>query len=245
MSRGALIVLEGIDRTGKSTQAKMLVEALRAAGVRAEGRRFPDRTTAIGSVIDKYLQSTGDHDDHVIHLLFSANRWEARDGGRRLCGRSDPLPSHRLSPMQELERLLVEGVTLVVDRYSFSGVAFTAAKGLDMEWCRAPEVGLPEPDAVLYLELSIEDAKKRGDYGAERYEREEFQRTVKGMYERLRGPSWITVDAARPVDQGSGLFHVTALLTGSAVHEDMKRAALQVVEHARGAPIKKLWVTGQ
>lgn len=37
---------------------------------------FTDRTTAIGQMIDAYLRSTSELDDHAIHLLFSANRWE-------------------------------------------------------------------------------------------------------------------------------------------------------------------------
>ena len=40
----------------------------------------------------------------------------------------------------------------MVDRYAFSGVAFTAAKGLDLEWCKNPDRGLPKPDLVLQLE---------------------------------------------------------------------------------------------
>jgi thymidylate kinase len=35
-----------------------------------------DRTTSIGQMINAYLQSKADLDDHAIHLLFSANRWE-------------------------------------------------------------------------------------------------------------------------------------------------------------------------
>jgi dTMP kinase len=45
-----------------------------------------DRTTPIGQMIDSYLKSQVDMDDHVIHLLFSANRWEAAYGP------SPPLP---------------------------------------------------------------------------------------------------------------------------------------------------------
>ncbi len=41
-----------------------------------------DRTTPIGQMIDSYLKSQVDMDDHVIHLLFSANRWEAAYGSR-------------------------------------------------------------------------------------------------------------------------------------------------------------------
>lgn len=39
---------------------------------------FPDRTTAIGQMINSYLASEADLDDGTIHLLFSANRWEKR-----------------------------------------------------------------------------------------------------------------------------------------------------------------------
>lgn len=39
-----------------------------------------DRTTPIGQMIDSYLKSQVEMDDHVIHLLFSANRWEAAYG---------------------------------------------------------------------------------------------------------------------------------------------------------------------
>ena len=76
--RGAFIVFEGADRAGKSTQCQMLVEHLAASGVRAELWRFPDRTTAIGKMINSYLTSQSEIDDAAVHLLFSANRWEKR-----------------------------------------------------------------------------------------------------------------------------------------------------------------------
>lgn len=49
-SRGALIVLEGLDRVGKSTQCFQVVEKLNKMGKRAEAWRFPDRTTPLGKV---------------------------------------------------------------------------------------------------------------------------------------------------------------------------------------------------
>lgn len=107
MGRGAFIVFEGVDRSGKSTQSLRLVQTLQASGVRpshikraahdlkiqkppltlvqrvcvqanAELWRFPDRSTATGQMIDAYLQSKSDLDDAAVHLLFSANRWEKR-----------------------------------------------------------------------------------------------------------------------------------------------------------------------
>lgn len=78
---------------------------------------------------------------------------------------------------------LKEGTSVICDRYAYSGVAFTSSKGYDLEWCKHPDRGLPRPDAVLYLDLSIEDAKLRGGFGNEIYEREDMQRTVKDIYE--------------------------------------------------------------
>ena len=88
--RGLFIVLEGLDRCGKSTQVDRLVAHLNSNGRQARLQKFPgksfdfatsyakpaDRTTAIGKMIDAYLQSKSELDDRAIHLLFSANRWE-------------------------------------------------------------------------------------------------------------------------------------------------------------------------
>eukprot|EP00339_Tiarina_fusa_P007103 CAMPEP_0117071170 /NCGR_PEP_ID=MMETSP0472-20121206/50006_1 /TAXON_ID=693140 ORGANISM="Tiarina fusus, Strain LIS" /NCGR_SAMPLE_ID=MMETSP0472 /ASSEMBLY_ACC=CAM_ASM_000603 /LENGTH=88 /DNA_ID=CAMNT_0004794583 /DNA_START=8 /DNA_END=270 /DNA_ORIENTATION=+ len=75
--RGAFIVFEGVDRCGKTTQVGLLVKHLVQLGIAAIAMRFPDRTTPSGILINQYLQSKSDLDDRAIHLLFSANRWEA------------------------------------------------------------------------------------------------------------------------------------------------------------------------
>lgn len=77
-SRGALVVLEGLDRSGKSSQCSRLVSYLEGQGISAELFRFPDRTTDVGQMISTYLTNTSQLDDRTIHLLFSANRWEKR-----------------------------------------------------------------------------------------------------------------------------------------------------------------------
>lgn len=76
---------------------------------------------------------------------------------------------------------LLSGTTLVVDRYAFSGVAYSAAKGvpgMDVEWCRNPDIGLPAPDLVVYLRVSNVVAAARAGFGEERYEKAEFQDKV-------------------------------------------------------------------
>ncbi|CAB4025580.1 thymidylate kinase-like isoform X1, partial [Paramuricea clavata] len=170
VARGAMIVFEGCDRCGKSTQCVKLVEYLRSMGRKVELFRFPDRSTAIGKTIDSYLQGKSELDDHAIHLMFSANRWEMKP---------------------RMKRLLEEGTTLIVDRYAFSGVAFTAAKhNFDLQWCKAPDSGLIAPDVVLYLDMPLEEAAKRGQYGGERYEKLEFQKKVSNIYSKLNEENW-------------------------------------------------------
>jgi len=101
-----------------------------------------------------------------------------------------------------VDKLLSElnsGVDVVCDRYVYSGIAYSAAKGLDLEWCRAPDKGLPEPDLVLYMNVSAEVARQRGGYGEERYEREEFQAKVGQQFIRLGSleRNWRIVNADR------------------------------------------------
>eukprot|EP00124_Ichthyophonus_hoferi_P003263 Ihof_evm1s274 gene=Ihof_evmTU1s274 len=167
--RGALIVLEGCDHSGKTTQCINLVAALNNMGRKVQMLRFPDRTTAIGQMINSYLTSSLELSDQAVHLLFSANRWEA---------------------VASMKKLLSQGITLVVDRYAFSGVAFTAAKGLDVNWCRQPDIGLLAPDLTIFLDLPVEVAAERGTFGEERYEKREFQEKVYTHFQAMTTPDW-------------------------------------------------------
>ena len=76
MKRGSLIIFEGVDRCGKTTQVKLVNEYLINAGYKTFTTRFPERTSEIGKMINQYLQNTRELSDQAIHLLFSANRWE-------------------------------------------------------------------------------------------------------------------------------------------------------------------------
>lgn len=83
----------------------------------------------------------------------------------------------------------MQGVTLVCDRYYYSGMVYSAAKqnpGLPLSWARAPEVGLPRPDVVLFLDLRPEAAKERGGWGEERYEKTEMQERVRTLFWELK-----------------------------------------------------------
>jgi dTMP kinase len=79
IKRGALIVFEGCDRAGKTTQCKRLVERLKQQNVNVKFMNFPDRSTESGKIIDAYLRKAKNLSDEAIHLLFTTNRWEAKN----------------------------------------------------------------------------------------------------------------------------------------------------------------------
>ncbi|KAF9790060.1 hypothetical protein SFRURICE_002425 [Spodoptera frugiperda] len=208
MKRGALIVIEGVDRTGKSTQARTLVENLKKKNVQAEYTNFPARDTEVGKIINNYLQLKNELSDEVIHLLFSANRWERA---------------------KNIIKTLEAGVTVIVDRYCYSGVAFSAAKGLDLNWCKYPDVGLPKPDKVFFLTMPVDSIKQRNGFGNERYEVLNFQHKVSEIYSKLKEDNWEIVDASRPID---------------VIQEEMLKQTLNVVDVASDKKIEKLWIQG-
>lgn len=199
-------MFEGCDRAGKSTQCKKLVEALHQKNIEAEYMSFPDRTTAVGQLINDYLMKNIDLTDNAIHLLFSANRWE-------------------MEP--KMKSLISKGVTLVVDRYAYSGIAFSAAKkGMDLEWCKKAETGLPKPDVVFFLSLSPEVLSKRGGFGTERYEVTEIQKEVRNNFLKLADDSWKVINADQEVD---------------VLHQDILSHALSVIKNAESKPLGYLW----
>ncbi|GAB1608026.1 thymidylate kinase-like [Argonauta hians] len=184
LHRGQLIVFEGIDRCGKTTQCFNLKDALEAEGRSAVVYKFPKVTTLIGKLINKYLRKDIHLPDEAAHLLFSANRWEC---------------------MNEIQKLLQSGITVVMDRYAYSGVCYSAAKETRTDnlqqfshlWCKAPDRGIIEPDCVFFLDISPTVASTRPGFGEERYEVLEFQELVRKQFMKIVDPTWKILDAAR------------------------------------------------
>ncbi len=75
-----------------------------------------------------------------------------------------------------------------MDRYAYSGVAFSAAKGvsgMDLTWCAQPDAGLPAPDAVFFMDIPVDKAAARAGFGGERYENPVFQKVVREKFDML------------------------------------------------------------
>ncbi|RWS11214.1 thymidylate kinase-like protein, partial [Dinothrombium tinctorium] len=204
--RGAVICVEGVDKVGKSSLALKLSECLRDERFKVECRKFPNRETTIGTLINDYLNGRKAINDHVIHLLFSANRWEFAN---------------------QMEKQLRSGVTLILDRYAFSGVAYSAAKSkMSVEWCKAPDSGLIKPDLVLYLTASDCVSSTRNGFGDEIYESSDFQSKVKAVYETLKDDTWKTIVSERNIDDT--LVQVLPLVKNT-------------IKKVRFKPIERLW----
>ncbi|VDM98814.1 unnamed protein product [Thelazia callipaeda] len=186
--RGALIVFEGCDRAGKSLQAKKLVERICGTGAHAELISFPDRLSDLGKFIDCYLKKKLEMQPREAHLIFAANR-------------------QALMPL--MKEKLLQGIHLVVDRYIYSGIAYTLAKedeSVTMEWAKMADIGELRPDCVIYLNLPLEEAQKRDGFGHERFDFNEFQKKVNNVMVKLAAEDedlWQIIDASLSVDEVS------------------------------------------
>lgn len=75
---------------------------------------------------------------------------------------------------------------MICDRYAYSGVSYSAAKGLDFDWCLNADRGLIKPDLVFYFDIDMDTIKSRSGFGDERYEKTEFQGKVRDQYMKFK-----------------------------------------------------------
>lgn len=138
--RGLLIAFEGLDQSGKQTQAEMLRDRLKAEGHKARLLSFPDYGSSIGEEIARALQGERDYGPDVMQLLYVANRYERRE---------------------EIQRWLAGGLILICDRYRASSVAYGEAQGVDPHWLLEIQKYLPPADLTLLLDIAPETAARR------------------------------------------------------------------------------------
>jgi dTMP kinase len=169
-----LIAFEGLDQSGKETQAHLLRDRLRADGHKVRLLSFPDYGTSIGEEIARALQGEREYGADVMQLLYVANRYERRE---------------------EMERWLAGGLILLCDRYVSSSVAYGEAQGLDSTWLIEMQKWLPQPDLTVLLDISPETAARRKTIDRDRYERNlELLGRVRESYRRQVTADWLAID---------------------------------------------------
>jgi dTMP kinase len=215
MGRGRLIVLEGVDGAGTTTQASRLQAALRSRGFASHVTREPS-DGPVGTLIRQALTGrlvvpgrAGPRPPRMetMALLFAADRVDHLE--------AEILPN------------LGDGITVISDRYVHSSLAYqtvTAPADIEdpLEWVRTLNARARRPDLILLLQVSSEEAARRRQKRGgpeEMYESAELQRRLAAFYSELpsRFPDdpFVLVDGERSVE---------------AVHEDCLEAALDLLE---------------
>ena len=176
---GYLIAFEGLDQSGKQTQAELLRDRLKAEGRKARLVSFPDYGTNIGEEIARALQGEREYGPDVMQLLYVANRYERKP---------------------DLQRWLDGGLILVCDRYMASTVAYGEAQGLDPAWLTEIQKFLPPAWLTILLDIAPETAVTRKAVDRDRYERDlAMQARVRESYQRQAAANqWVVLDGEQP-----------------------------------------------
>jgi dTMP kinase len=176
--QGALIAIEGLDQSGKQTQAELLRDRLKAHGRKSRVVSFPDYATSIGEELARALAGERDYGPDVMQLLYVANRYERKD---------------------DLQRWLDGGLVLVCDRYAASSIAYGEAFGLEPAWLVDMQRFLPPATATILLDIAPETAVQRKSVDRDRYERDlALQARVRESYQRqAREHAWIVLNGER------------------------------------------------
>jgi len=178
--RGKLIVVEGLDGSGKTTHSQRLAKSLNAAWF-----NFPQRSTFFGKFIDAWLKGewSAGSDDLVNEAVFQALQ-----------------TVNRLEVMPSIESTLAGGQHVVCDRFWQSGAAYGAASGLPIDVLVKLYSTMLVPDVNLLLDIPVEESmrrvKERGGAKADVYESKgvHFYERVHFNYASIWAlpPSWST-----------------------------------------------------
>ena len=166
---GRLIVLEGLDGSGKATQAKLLAEHLAAQGVPVQKITFPDYASDSSALVKMYLAGQfGQHPDDVN--AYAASSFYA----------VDRYASYKTSWGSFYE----QGGVIIADRYTTSNAVHQCSKLPPMHWdgflnwlfdFEYKKFGIPAPDAVIYLAVDPEVSQR---LITERYHGDESKKDI-------------------------------------------------------------------
>ena len=192
-TKGRLIVLEGIDGAGKTTQAALLEAHLREQGRQvhrtAEPTGFPTGVSlrhALGGAVKR--------SECEMAVMFVLDRI-----------------AHNIHPTEGLQALLAQGVDIICDRYYYSTLAYQG-QSTDYEWVREMNLNCPQimaPDLCIYLDLTPEQSLERIRAGRESldiYENRETLERVRNAFFKVFHDPHVTdriavVDAYRAPEE--------------------------------------------
>jgi len=180
--RGIFICIEGIDASGKSTQARWLVRNLRRRGFDAIYTTEPSKSE-VGSFIRRYILQRKKRVPAVVEaLLFAIDRIDHVES--------------------KIEPALESGKTVVSDRYVYSSLAYQGAAGLDVDWIQKINRMTLPPDLTIYIDVPPEVVVKRMRRRRSVMETLKNQRRVREIYMQLvRKRQLVLINGNRPTSE--------------------------------------------
>lgn len=186
MKRGILIVFEGIDGAGKSTQAKLLLRKLRSMGLNAVYFREPSKGRW-GRRIKKKALDSGSLTPEEELILFQKDREENVE--------------------KNIKPALKNKKIIILDRYYFSTIAYQGSRGIDPENIRRMnERFAPKPDLVFILDIKPKKGLERIQNRRKKdrlFEQEDYLARVSRIFRNFRGRKFIHLDGL----EDKGLIH--------------------------------------
>lgn len=163
---GKLIVFEGLDGSGKSTQVDLLLKLLRENDKKVHCTAEPTQYL-IGGLIKSWIAHDWKSSPDCLQLLFAADR------------------AHHLE--KEIIPLLKKGVTVICDRYLFSSLAY-GSLDLDFDWLLKINEKFILPDITFFLDVSPElclERMRKERFSIELFEKEEKLKRVRTNFLKL------------------------------------------------------------
>lgn len=165
---GKFIVFEGIDKSGKETQAKMLYDYLHKKAIPVIYTEEPTDKNVIGRTIKKWLvgQATITSGE-AITLMYTADRFEHL--------KKTIIPALNI------------GKNVICDRYFYSTIAYESAIfGVEKEWIKKLHEKVRKPDVVIFIDIDPEISLKRErSLPNDRLEKVELLKKVRGAYKEM------------------------------------------------------------
>ena len=182
--RGKFFAFEGIDGSGKSTQAALLADRLRETGVRCYGTMEPTGGP-VGTLTRQFPSGRMKADNRVIASLFAADRLD-----------------HLLNEVNGIKAKIEDGIAVVTDRYYFSSYAYHSVD-VPMDWVitlNEQSSQILRPDLTVFIDVDPDVALER--IAKNRFHQELFEtksRLVKvrenymRAFEKLKGVEKVAV----------------------------------------------------
>jgi dTMP kinase len=149
MANGKLLVLDGLDGSGKSTQFALLQTALQQQGIDVQAVSFPDYDSPSASLVKMYLRGDFSHTPDGVNAYAASSFYAV-----------DRYANYRL----HWEQAYHNGTCILASRYTTSNAIYQMGKLPETEWdayldwlaaYEYHRLGLPEPDAVIYLDMPV------------------------------------------------------------------------------------------